>query len=78
MATDGPPQPSYLTLTELVVSHALFGGLGYLVAGWIGFWCGLAAVTVWYGRFIWLAAYYPAQGRAEGGQPGSSSGPPTV
>jgi len=77
-AADVPPQPSYLTLTELVVSHALFGGLGYLVAGWVGFWCGLAVVTVWYGRLICLAAFYPAQGRAEGGQAGSSGAPPTV
>jgi hypothetical protein len=68
MATDIPPQPSYLTLTELVFSHALFGGLGYLVAGWIGFWIGLGLVSARYARLIWLAAYTPEPGRGDGRQ----------
>ena len=46
MASDVPPQPRCLTLTELVASHALFGGLGYLLAGWVGFWCGVGVVAV--------------------------------
>ena len=57
MTSKVPVQPRYLTLTELVFGYALFGGLGYLVGGWIGFGCGAGVVTGRYGYLIWRSAY---------------------
>jgi hypothetical protein len=69
-----------ITLTGLIFNHALCGGLGYLVFGWIGFWCCLAAVTAWYARLIWLLACPPQPGRGDGWQsdsePGVATDPP--
>jgi hypothetical protein len=42
-------------LTGLVFSYGLYGGLGYLIFGQTGFWCGAGLVTVLYGRQIWIA-----------------------
>ena len=57
MASHLAQQPRHLTMIELVINYALFGGVGYLVAGWIGFWCGAGVVTIRYGQLVWRSAY---------------------
>ncbi len=62
--TSDRPQPEYLTVSGLVVSYALYAGVGYLLAGWIGAACGAALLTVMWARRIWLAV--PADGHTSG------------
>jgi hypothetical protein len=56
-------------LAELVFSYGLSGGVGYLVAGWVGFWCGLGLLTAGYGRLIWLSSRSPVAGGGAGNKP---------
>lgn len=65
MANNTPPQPRYLTLTELVFSYGLFCGVGYLVGGSIGAWCGAGLVTARYAQLIWLSSRGPDQPAAD-------------
>ena len=60
MAIEGPFQTRYLTTIELVFGYGLFCGMGYIFAGWIGFWCGAGIVTIRYAYLIWYAAYSSA------------------
>jgi hypothetical protein len=49
------PQGGHLSLIELAISYVLYGGVGYLVAGWWGAGCGGALLTVLYARQLWWA-----------------------
>lgn len=46
-------QPHYLTVTELVFNSGLFCGIGALVGGIVGAWCGAGLVTILYAQSIW-------------------------
>lgn len=59
MANDSPPQPRYLTLTELLFHLALFSGIGYQVGRVIGAWCGVGLVAILYAQAIWRSATAP-------------------
>lgn len=66
-------QPGYLTLTELVVGTGVFGGVGYLTAGWLGTGCGVALLVGLYVRSVWLAIRTPPGGCQGPGR--SAAGP---
>ena len=59
MASNTPPQPRCLTLTELVFGYGLVSGIGYGVGGKIGVLCGAVLLTARYAQLILLAAYPP-------------------
>jgi hypothetical protein len=73
VARNRPPQPQHLTLIELVLSYALFAGVGYWAAGALGAWIGAGLVTACYVYRIWQAISAPAAGPSTGvvadGQP---------
>ena len=53
-AMESTCRPSgHLSLIGLVVGYALFGGVGYLVAGWWGAGCGVTLLTVLFARQLW-------------------------
>ena len=52
MANNG----GHLTLIELLMSYAVFMGLGWLVAGSNGLWVAVVVVTGLWVRAIWNAA----------------------
>ena len=52
-------QPRYLTLVESVFNYSLFCGVGYLVAGASGAWCGAGIMTARYAYLIWHSAMAP-------------------
>jgi hypothetical protein len=76
VTSDPPPQPRYLTLTELVINYGLFGGVGYWAAGTTGACVGAGLVTARYAYLIWVAACTPRVGPAAG--PAADAEPPAA
>ncbi len=60
-----------LALSDLAVNYGLFGGIGYLLGGWLGVACGGALITARFAWAVWVSARTPAAGAREGGSSNS-------
>ena len=75
VVVDGaPPQPQHLTVIGLVCNYGIYGGVGYVVAGATGLWCGVTVATLLLGRKVWQAARPAIDERVKAAGPDAAPG----